>query len=292
MDHIRQAVERAKDSLASDPVQAGSAPLQPQLAPNAGAASWWGSEITLNRAHLESNRIIAHDVADFRSRSFDILRTQVLQSMDSNSWKVIGVTSPTPFCGKTTVSTNLALSIARQPGRSVLLVDMDLQKPQVAASLGLKRNEGLISTLEGKTKLPQAIVKAHIGNQQLLVLPCETSTLHSSEWMSSRSMSVILQTFKQNFRDWTVILDLPPILTSDDVISILPKIDCVLFVTAAGTSTVAEVKECNKHLETIPIVRIVMNKASDSTAAAYYSRYGHYGASREIDASSTKKMDA
>ena len=275
MERIRQAVDRAKRSSSPDTQPQEDMALGVQHRTNARApmaTQSSGKEILLNGALLESNRIISHDIADPRSRSVDILRTQVLQSMDVKSWQVLGVTSPTAGCGKTVISVNLALSIARQPERSVLLVDMDLQKPQVANYLGLNCDRGLLSVLEGRTTLSNTIIEASIRNQKILVLPCETSTLRSSEWMASRSMSSLLQEIRRNFNAWTVILDLPPILTSDDVISILPQIDCTLFVVGAGISTVPEIKECNKHLESTSVVRVVLNKSSD-TGAGYYSRY-------------------
>ena len=94
------------------------------------------------RRILESRRIISYDVADQRSKSFDMLRTQILQSMHQNKWQVLAITSPTAGCGKTLTAINLALSVARQPECSALLVDMDLQKPQVARRLGIPMRDG------------------------------------------------------------------------------------------------------------------------------------------------------
>src|SRR6185295_6238473 len=91
--------------------------------------------LSLNAARLESRRIISYDVADQRSKSFDVLRTQILQEMDRKQWQILAVTSPTAGCGKTLTAINLAMSIARQPERAALLVDMDLRKPQVARRL-------------------------------------------------------------------------------------------------------------------------------------------------------------
>ena len=276
MEHIRKAVERAKESHTADfqhPAQIIPHWESPTLRPNvsvAGADQLEGAEVTLSGAHLESKRIISHDIADLRSKFFDMLRTQILQTMDMKSWQLLAVTSPTAGCGKTTIAANLALSIARQPERSVLLVDMDLQKPQVANHLGLSCDQGLVSVLEGRTKLSTATIRAHIRNSQLTVLPCETSIQNSSEWMGSRQMSAVLQEIRRNFRSSLVILDLPPILTSDDVITILPQIDCVLFVAAAGSSTLQDVKECNKHLQSASIVRVVLNKVPETGTAYYY----------------------
>lgn len=286
MDQIRKAIERANGPGVSDTQfrQIGPTGQRPQFRPNVGAPDLTQTSakgIALDAAYLETQRIIAGDVADPRSKPFDMLRTQVLQSMDAKSSQFLGVTSPTEGCGKSTIATNLALSIARQPERSVLLLDMDLQKPQIANNLGLKCDRGLMSFLQGKTNLQNSLVQAQIKNEKLLVLPCEAPTQHSSEWIASRAMGAVLQEIRQDFRARTVIVDLPPILPSDDVISILPQLDCVLFVVATGTTTAQEIKECNRHLQSTEIVRVVLNKAEDATATYYsYSRYAQPPKSR------------
>jgi protein-tyrosine kinase len=280
MEHIRKAVERARESQSSTAhQQSGSVWLQEQTQQNASrpaARPALRNEVVLNPTYLESQRIVSHDITDPRSKSFDMLRTQVLQTMDASSWQLLGVTSPTAGCGKTVTAVNLALSIARQSEKSVLLVDLDILRPQVANQLGLKGNKGLLSVLEKKTSLSDAIIPARVKNSTLSVLPCERPMLNSSEWMASRSMSAFLQQLKRDFKASTIILDLPPILLTDDVISILPQIDCALFVIAAGYSTAPEIKDCHKHLESTSIVRVVLNKTADASAANYYS-YSRYG---------------
>src|SRR5262249_23137635 len=137
MEHIRAAIERAKGAAgaAGQPQeQFASDPRQPQFLPNSVPSSvMWGQEITIAGPQLETKRVVAHDITDPRSRSFDMLRTQVLQSMDSKNSQLIGLTSPTPGCGKSLIAVNLALSICRQQERSVLLIDLDLRRPQVAS---------------------------------------------------------------------------------------------------------------------------------------------------------------
>jgi len=284
MDHIKKAIERLKETEADSPAQQlhGSLASSSQVKLNGSsqaAKQAPGSEIVLNDVELETRRVIAQDVSDARSRSFDMLRTQILQTMDMNSWQLLGMTSPTAGCGKTMVSVNLALSIARQPHRSVLLVDLDLQKPQVARTLGIDCEHGVVSVLEGRSRLSDALVACRVGPDTLLTLPCEVSTLRSSAWMASQAMSSLLHQIKQEFRAYTVIFDLPPVLTADDVISILPQIDCAALVTAAGMTTLADVKECNKHFQSTSIVRVVFNKAED-IPTNYYLRYGGEPASK------------
>src|SRR5262249_817984 len=151
---IRQALERAKDSRIGSQVGpdfSEPAVLQSHVRPDLIAPTtprqYARNEVALDSAHLETHRVIAHDIADPRSKSFDMLRTQVLEAMEVKCWRSIAITSPTAGCGKTVVSVNLAMSIARQQTRPVLLVDLDLQKPQVANYLGLKCKDGILSVL-------------------------------------------------------------------------------------------------------------------------------------------------
>jgi protein-tyrosine kinase len=65
-----------------------------------------------------------------------------------------------------------------------------------------------------------------------------------------------------------VIFDLPPILRSDDAISVLPRMDCALFVTAVGVSTLSEIRICGEYLRSTEVVRIVVNKASETSSGA------------------------
>jgi Mrp family chromosome partitioning ATPase len=192
--------------------------------------------------------------------------------MAVNDWHMLAVTSPSPGCGKTVTAINLALSIARQPDKPVLLIDLDLQRPQIGNYLGLKPKQGVLSLLEGRTKFKDLVINARVADSQFAILPCETSTLRSSELIASRAMTDLLQEIKQAFKKWTVIIDLPPLLAGDEVISILPQLDCALFVAAAGTSTVQQIKQCVRHLESTPVIRLVLNKSTEASHA-YYSRY-------------------
>jgi len=228
------------------------------------------NETALNWTHLEQHGIVGHNVADPRSKVFDVLRTQVLQAMDQKDWQFLAVTSPTEGCGKTVTAINLALSIARQPGRSAVLVDMDLPRPAVADYLGIKCRQGVQSLLEGRATLADAIIRANVQSCELLILPTEAPTVRSSELIGSRNMDTLLQDIKRNFRSHTVIFDMPPLLQGDEVLATLPRIDAVLLVTAVGVSTLHEIKECNKHLQATEVLRVVLNKSQEPTRRHYY----------------------
>lgn len=267
MDKIRQAVDLARAATR------GSAMVEETPAPsiqNMQASAF--RRVKLDPKHLEEHRIVAHSATDPRARAFDMLRTQVLQSMEQGSWQTLAVTSPTAGCGKTVTAANLALSIARQPERSVLLVDLDLRKPKTAEYLGIKFDRGVMSALEGRSSLIDTVVEASYGPYAIHVLPCEGCSVGSAEWMASQSMGNLLQAIRREFRSHVVVVDLPPMLVGDDVICLLPKIDSVLLIGSAGMSSVADISECNKHLQSTNVLRFVLNKVSYSAAP----HYGYY----------------
>ena len=139
MDSIKQAVElaRAAETLRR-PAGLGGSPLAAE-GPSQRATESQFKEVRLSADHLEANRIVAHGTSSQNGRYYDMLRTQVLQEMDKKSWQFLAVTSPTAGCGKTVTACNLALSIARLPERSVLLVDLDLRRPTVGKLSGHRR---------------------------------------------------------------------------------------------------------------------------------------------------------
>ncbi len=263
MDSIRQAVELARaGNPHSTPVGvARAADESPQL-----------KTVQLDARYLESMRIVAHDPIDPRGGLYDMLRTQVLREMDDNGWQFLAITSATADCGKSVTACNLALSIARLAERSVLLVDLDFKKPKVAEYLGLPGNGGLLSVLKGEASLTSVITEAGIGPSKILVLPGEVCKSGSSEWMASQNMNTVLQTVKREFRSRLVIFDMPPMLTGDDVISVLPQMEAVLLVAGVGTTSLADIKECRKHLKTTPVVRVVVNRVTE-VKDSYYGYY-------------------
>ena len=287
MEQIKQAVERAKASATGESLRPMT-PVHGQGAPQAAVAasksptpkfeptaSQDGSalrldEVRLDWSHLEQHRIIGHNVADPRSKVFDVLRTQVLQAMDQKNWQFLAITSPTEGCGKTVTAINLALSIARQPERSALLIDMDLQRPTVANYLGIKYRRGVRDILEGRATLADATIRTNADSCEIMVLPSGAPTVHSSELIASRNMDTMLQDIKRNFRPQTVIFDMPPLLQGDEVLATLPKIDAVLLVTAVGVSTLHEIKECNRHLQATEVIRVILNKSHETIKRHYY----------------------
>ncbi|MET4389860.1 protein-tyrosine kinase [Bradyrhizobium sp. F1.4.3] len=269
MEDIRQAVERAKAELGSHGApRFGTTSNRPRHdAPTERKTPL--RQVTLESSFLQSRRIVAHDGMDPRSLTFDILRTEVLRSMDFKGWKTLAITSPTPGCGKTFLSINLSLSMAREPERQVSLVDFDLRRPQIARTLGLKGGDGVIDVLEGRKDPDEATINVRVGSSNLEVMPT-TSGSNASDLVSSSATKQFLDGLSRRGQAQIVVIDLPPLLTGHDVISVLPHVDCVLLVAAVGTSKVSEIEQCKKYLQATDMVRFVLNKAPSGTAHGYY----------------------
>lgn len=224
--------------------------------------------VPLNEAHLEQRRVIAHQKANSATWAFDVLRTRVLQKMDENGWRTLAITSPTVGSGKTVVSVNLALSIANQTNRTALLVDFDLRRPSVAATLGLNQQCSLNDVLAGKADIASALVNP--GIERFVVLPTNHPMDRASETLSSSKVQSIINDLRARYSDRVVLFDLPPVLAADDVMAVLPRIDCVLLVVGNGVSTQSEIEEASNRLSKGNLLGVVLNKDEAPAQQAYY----------------------
>jgi len=276
MERIKVAIERAREQQAVSPLarpdRPGDAGTDSAGSPSAGAEhANLGAPVDLlplDPAHLEKHRIVTLDPANPYRREFDLLRTQVLQKMQEHGWRTIAVTSPSIQSGKTVVAVNLALSIAHHPSRTALLVDFDLRRPQVAAYLGLPQADSMNEVLEGRTDLRDAIV--HAGIPRFLVLPTRRRVPSAAEVLSSDKVAKIIGRLRDHYPERVIIFDMPPITAVDDVIAVLPKMDCVLLVVGSGSSSRRELEETQRHLVRANLLGVVVNKVAEQPALEDY----------------------
>jgi Mrp family chromosome partitioning ATPase len=182
--------------------------------------------------------------------------------MDEHAWQVLAVTSPTAGCGNTTTAVNLAMSIARQGERPVVLVDLNLRKPQVAMCLGLNRQLGILDHIGGRASLQDTMVKVEIGGRSAFVLPGFAPAPNAADLMASSRTKILIQRLKRDDSHPLIIVDMPPLLASHETIALLPEVDCALLVLATGHSTMAELDACRRYLEATTVVQLVLNRDS------------------------------
>jgi protein-tyrosine kinase len=224
--------------------------------------------VKLDSVHLENYRIVAQNKHDPTGWIFDSLRTQVLQKMEENDWRTLAILSPTPESGKTVVAINLAISIAKQPKKTAMLVDFDLRKPRVAQYLGINREKSINNFLTGDAQLADIIVNP--GIPRLTIVPTNKPVHRSSETLSSNIVQNLVIELKERYDSRIVIFDLPPILNADDAMVMLPQVDCVLLVVADGQHSEAEIERTMQLLAKSNILGVVVNKAEAEPNSYYY----------------------
>ena len=225
------------------------------------------SVVKLDQACLEKHRIVSHAKNNLYTNIFDSLRTQVLLKMEENNWRTVAVISPTPASGKTFVAINLAISIAHQPQKTAILVDLDFRRPKVATYLGLHAEKSMNDYLEGNAQLKDVIISPSIPG--LVVIPTMRPVTKSAEILSSNKVVNLIQDLRDRYDSRIVIFDAPPVLNSDDAMVLIPQVDCFLLVVANGMSSKSEIEETMYHLPQEKLLGVVFNKA-DVEARNYY----------------------
>ena len=282
---VDKALERRSNAGVTDPASVPRravherqlAPQQPQTVLRPGSTSGpdlWAllQETDPDRRVLERERIVTRSKSHRAHKSFDHLRTRLLRALDENGWNRIAITSPTPDCGKTMVSANLAFSLARQPEVRTVLMDMDLRAPSVAQRLGISERHRIQDFLSG-TIMHQDFLR-RVG-QNLVVGLNHDVVRDSAELMQSQHMASVLANMLASYRPHVVIYDLPPMLAGDDVIAFLPNVDAVLLVAAAGQTKPAEITECEQMIkEHSRFLGILLNKSTEAQKSAYKYDYG------------------
>lgn len=183
--------------------------------------------------------------------------------------KTIVVTSPEPADGKSTTAANLAIVIAQQ-GDKVLLVDTDLRKPSLHYSFSLSNIDGLTRVLTNEDSLEEAIYKTNIYN--LDILTSGPIPPNPSELLNSKAMERIIEELKGLYE--YIIFDTPPLLVVTDSQVMASKCDGVVMVVASGKTKRDQAIKAKDFLEKANslLLGVVVNGV-ESKKGNYY---GHY----------------
>ncbi len=274
MERIKQALERAReqrtDPFAATPTQVPYARKRdhsPAPAPSQIVYTQT-RQLDVDPKFLRANRVIS-SLNDPVSEPYKLLRTKVLQRMRANNWRTLAITSPTEGCGKTLTSINLAISIAREANQTVLLLDLDLKRPQVQRYLTQDELPGISDYLLKETPVPELLFNLK-GVERLVVLPGHDSVTHSSEMLSSPRMVSLIQEMKARYPSRIVLIDMPPVLVCDDVLAFSPHLDAVLLVASDGETDRGDLTRATELLEKMNILGITLNKSSARNYGYYY----------------------
>jgi tyrosine-protein kinase len=196
--------------------------------------------------------------------AFRILRANLEPQLREGAVDVIVVTSPTPSDGKTTVTTLLGEALGRL-GLRVLLVDGDLRRPGFARVARVDPSPGLAEVLRGEVHLSEAARQA--WSENLWILP----TAHDPEAgdLLARRFTDVLDEARERFD--VVMIDTPPLLSTDDARTLATMAKGILLVVTRGTLARA-VTESVLAIEALqaPLMGVVANRFKESSVPYYY----------------------
>jgi tyrosine-protein kinase Etk/Wzc len=221
----------------------------------------------------ESNVLITDkDQRSVAAEAFRSLRTALHFSTPDDRRQVLLMTSSFPGEGKSTVSSNLAVTIA-QTGARTLLIDNDLHKSKLHERMGVQKVPGVADVLAGDIDLSDAFQKTSVEN--LTILTAGTTSPNPSVLLSSGAMKELVERLRRSFD--RIVIDAPPTLPVADSIQLTSLADQVVIVLESGRVPAKAAERLRELLATAkaPVAGFVFNNKEVQQASGYSYGYGY-----------------
>lgn len=215
-----------------------------------------------------SEKLVAVDSNDARSRPFNLLRAQIIKKLGPTHGKLIGITSAAPGAGKSFVASNLAASLGMLSNRKTYLLDLDLRRASVAGIFGIRGNVGLTEFLMGDDVELKSIGR-RIGTTNLAVFPSYPAMVNSAELMVGDRFESLIAVMRALPADAIVIVDLPPIFANDDAILVAGQLDGVVMIVEQGVTTKKQLQSALQFIEPTPLLGTVFNRFNGGVGDPY-----------------------
>jgi succinoglycan biosynthesis transport protein ExoP len=221
--------------------------------------------------------LIAHEQPQSQiAEAFRALRTSLLLSRADQPPQVILVTSALPKEGKTTATTNLAVTLA-QLGDRTLLIDCDLRKPGITKSLGMTGTRtGLSSYLAGACDLDGCTYPCP-DVPDLSVIPSGPIPPNPADLLSSQRLVDAIEELRHKYK--FVVIDSPPIMLATDAAILATWADGVLLVARSGETPKGAFARAQELLASVKcrLLGVVLNAVNTAAPDYYYRYYPYYG---------------
>lgn len=257
MDKLEKAMEKARQQRRLHTPSYGNERPDVTAGIAYTASTMNNDSVAIPDDQMDRSRLVAHRTRDQAADVFRLLRTQVLQIMNREGFKSLAITSPNYGDGKTTTALNLALSITLDLKQTVLLVDLDLRKPNLHQFLGFEPKCGLGDHLLKDTPIPDCLIRTSF--ERLSVLPAGQPIEQSSEVIGLPKMTALAHELKTRYPDRLIIYDMPPVLAQDDPLAFIPNVDCVLMVVREGSTKTQDVTRSLEILSGAKVIGTVLN---------------------------------
>lgn len=236
---------------------------------------------SINLARLHRMGVVAPDAEKSQiAEEFRIIKRPLIANAFGQgaarvkNGNMIMITSSLPGEGKSFCSINLAISMALEMDRTVLLVDADVAKPRVPEYLGIHADLGLLDVLQDKNlKLSDVMIKTDIA--KLTILPAGRTYKRATELLASDAMTRLVEDIGNRYPDRIILFDSPPILATSEASVLATHMGQIVMVVEAERTSQEAVREALSHIQSCEVVNMLLNKATPTPGADYY--YGYYG---------------
>ena len=222
---------------------------------------------------LDSNskaQAVASNVDRHVTETFRSIHSALKLNDESKNAEVIVTTSTVPGEGKSFISSNLALTFANH-GEKTLLLDGDLRLPNVARSMQLENNFGLLDHIEKDVSLDEVLIKEVYPN--LDVLPSGGKSKNPTQVLNSAKFEAMLADLRDRYD--RIVIDSPPLAAVSDALNLLPLADGVIYVIKFNTvkRKTAVVNVRRLWESNTPVFGAILNNIASSLSNYYYSSY-------------------
>src|SRR5436309_1105430 len=206
------------------------------------------------------------------AEAFRNLRTSILYSTPERPPKTLMMTSLQPEDGKTSLVTNLAITLAQLGGSPVLLVDADMRRPMVHRVLSVEQTPGLSTYLTGQADLDQVIVPSGIPN--LFVIPAGRIPVNPAELLASARLREAIETLGQRFA--YIVFDTGPMFGVSDAMILAGQLEGTVLVLRHGRASRDAAQRAIRSLIAVRarLLGVILNDVDlQANSYGYYDSY-------------------
>ncbi len=243
---------------------------------------------------LDNPLVTAGSDSSFLSEQFRLIRTSLkYQGNPAGNTKRILVTSSIKGEGKSFVSSNLAISLAKS-GKKVALLELDLHQPKLSSMLNIGKEIGLTDYLSGKTTISEIIFESYV-HPNMDILPAGNLIEEPSELLGNGKLEKLLEFLDAKYDH--IIIDTAPVKAIADALSVAPLSNLILYIVRHDHTPKAHIELLDEEMKSFHIdnVAIVFNgvKNRGFGKSAYGNGYGYgYHVKSSYDGYKKKKKTA
>ncbi|GAA0369492.1 XrtA-associated tyrosine autokinase [Bowmanella denitrificans] len=274
------AKEKALSSPQADSAVSPSASTESPLPPHSQKTDSGDKDKVIFDLALDENNFVSSSSARTKiNEEFRTIKRKVLNNAFGplastlTNPNILMVTSCNPHEGKTYNAINLALSIALEQDKTVLLVDADVLRPNVMRTLKQRTPNGLMEYLLGEVE-DVADVIYHTNIDTLRIIPAGKSHHLSTELLASEKMQETVQEFATRYPDRVVIFDTPPMLGVNETAILANLAGQAVIVVEEGRTKLTDIQTAIEALNPDMAKGFIVNKAQRSKRDDY--GYGYY----------------